>query len=289
MEEENEKEKAHGNDQNHGENTPSENTPSENTPSESTPSDNIPSDITRSESGDENIEDDENLHLHPHKKRPSRLYRSYKLKIIMGVCGGMGEYFNVDPVVFRLLFILSLLLGGWGVLAYVLVSILVPYDPDELAARWKTGDRLLTETEEKKDNSRMIMGAFLILLGLFTFLKTTGMIRYFSFFGLTNEILIPFILVAMGILLIYRFNYLSRQDAVEEEDRPVPEQLYRSNDNRLAAGVCGGLGAYLSADANLIRFIWLVLTFTTLGAGLILYIMFALFVPKEKEAVTIEE
>lgn len=280
MEEENEKEKAKEDDQNQGDNIPPE----------SAPSDDTSPDSTQSESGDENTEHDDNIHPHPHKKRPSRLYRSYKSKIIMGVCGGMGEYFNVDPVVFRLLFILSLLLGGWGVLVYVLVSILVPYDPDELAARWKTEDRQHAESEDKKDNSRMIMGAFLILLGLFTFLKTTGLMRYFSFFGLTNEILIPFILVAMGILLIYRFNYLSRQDSSEEdEEKPVPEQLYRSNDNRLAAGVCGGLGAYLSADANLIRFIWLVLTFTTLGAGLILYIMFALFVPKEKEAVTIEE
>lgn len=60
------------------------------------------------------------------KKQPKRLYRSRKDKILGGVCGGLAEYFNLDPVIVRLLWILLVLLAGTGVLVYVIAWIIVP-------------------------------------------------------------------------------------------------------------------------------------------------------------------
>jgi phage shock protein PspC (stress-responsive transcriptional regulator) len=45
---------------------------------------------------------------------------------IAGVCGGLGEYFDIDPVFFRLVFLLSILFGGLGALAYLVMWIMVP-------------------------------------------------------------------------------------------------------------------------------------------------------------------
>ena len=59
-------------------------------------------------------------------KMPKRLYRSRKDKIIGGVCGGIAEYFNIDPVIVRLLWIILVLLGGTGILAYIIALIIVP-------------------------------------------------------------------------------------------------------------------------------------------------------------------
>ena len=56
---------------------------------------------------------------------PRRLYKSRTNRVLFGVCGGIGEYFNVDPTIIRLLLVL---LGGagTGILAYMIAGIIVP-------------------------------------------------------------------------------------------------------------------------------------------------------------------
>ena len=55
-----------------------------------------------------------------------RLYKSNKHKMITGVCGGIGEYFNIDPTLVRLLWVIFALAGGSGVLAYIIGWIIIP-------------------------------------------------------------------------------------------------------------------------------------------------------------------
>ena len=57
---------------------------------------------------------------------PSRLYRSRSQKMIAGVCGGLGEYFDVDPVLIRLLFVVTAFISGVGILAYIVLWIVLP-------------------------------------------------------------------------------------------------------------------------------------------------------------------
>lgn len=58
-----------------------------------------------------------------------KLYRSRKDKMIGGVAGGLAEYFDVDPTLVRIVFIITLFLGGSGVLAYIILWIVVPEEP----------------------------------------------------------------------------------------------------------------------------------------------------------------
>ncbi|HSW69340.1 MAG TPA: PspC domain-containing protein [Gammaproteobacteria bacterium] len=61
---------------------------------------------------------------------PRRLYRSRTQRVIAGVCGGLAEYFNLDPTWIRLLFILLTLLGlGVFVIVYIIFWIIVPLAP----------------------------------------------------------------------------------------------------------------------------------------------------------------
>ena len=55
-----------------------------------------------------------------------RLYRSTEDQKIAGVCGGLGEHFDLDPVFFRLLFLMLLCFGGVGLLTYLAMWIMVP-------------------------------------------------------------------------------------------------------------------------------------------------------------------
>ena len=59
-----------------------------------------------------------------------KLYRSRNEQMLAGVCGGLAEYFGIDPTIVRLLFVATVLLGmGGAVLVYILMMIIVPIDP----------------------------------------------------------------------------------------------------------------------------------------------------------------
>ena len=55
-----------------------------------------------------------------------RLYRSKENKKIAGICMGIGDYFDIDPIIIRLLFLVALFLGG-GLIVYILAWIIIPY------------------------------------------------------------------------------------------------------------------------------------------------------------------
>lgn len=57
-----------------------------------------------------------------------KLYRSESNKMLCGVCGGVGEYFNVDPTLVRLLWAI-LVFTGPGIFAYLIAAVIIPRDP----------------------------------------------------------------------------------------------------------------------------------------------------------------
>jgi len=61
-----------------------------------------------------------------------KLYRKPNEQMIAGVCSGLAEYFSLDTTIVRLLFVLLLLLGGHGVLIYVILWIVMPIKPPYL-------------------------------------------------------------------------------------------------------------------------------------------------------------
>jgi phage shock protein C len=94
---------------------------------------------------------------------PSRLYRSRSEKMIAGVCGGLGEYFDVDPVLIRLLFVVTALISGVGLLAYIILWIVVPMQgnedtPREQALRGEVQD-LYRTVRERIDPGSTAAGA----------------------------------------------------------------------------------------------------------------------------------
>ncbi|MEE1025930.1 MAG: PspC domain-containing protein [Acutalibacteraceae bacterium] len=60
----------------------------------------------------------------------NKLYRSNRNKMICGVCGGVGEFFDIDPTLVRLGWVVFCALGGSGILAYIIAAIIVPQNPE---------------------------------------------------------------------------------------------------------------------------------------------------------------
>lgn len=58
-----------------------------------------------------------------------KLYKINEGKVIDGVCAGIGDYFGLDPVLVRLVWILFSAMGGSGIVAYIVCALIIPRDP----------------------------------------------------------------------------------------------------------------------------------------------------------------
>src|SRR5215204_1519818 len=78
--------------------------------------------------------DDTTQQLPPESPRPRRLLRTRSDRVIGGVCGGLGRYFNLDPIIFRIGAVVLAFIGGAGLLAYLAALLLIPSEDSPAAA-----------------------------------------------------------------------------------------------------------------------------------------------------------
>ncbi len=132
-----------------------------------------------------------------------RLYRSRKNRIVAGVAGGLGEYFDIDPVFVRVIFVLATLAGAWGLLAYIILWIVVPNESFvfETSTKTEEGETVMQEKkidhgyEYRRRHGSLVGGTVLIVLGAL-FLAN----NYLPHFDFSDTW--PLILVAIGASLI---------------------------------------------------------------------------------------
>lgn len=137
-----------------------------------------------------------------------KLYRSKTNRVIFGVCGGLGEYFEIDPLIVRILFIILSLANGAGIIAYILLAIIVP---EEGGRAKKNGDSESEEkAEESKDNgawlknTKNIVGLIIVIFGLDILFEQ---VFQYSFFSLINwGIVLGLIVILIGAKIISKSN-----------------------------------------------------------------------------------
>jgi len=155
-----------------------------------------------------------------------RLHRSNKDRILAGVCGGLGEYFEIDPIIIRLIFVLLSLGHGAGVLVYLLFVLVVPKEgaketsSEHLAQQIKTSAEELKEEvkdlaqemgEKAKDlaqeakggknwhhGGRNFIGIILVFVGLITLINVV-----LPFHWLRWDIFWSSMIVLLGLYLIF--------------------------------------------------------------------------------------
>lgn len=145
-----------------------------------------------------------------------RLTRSRTDVVVAGVCGGLGEYLRIDPVLVRLFFVLLALGSGVGVLIYLILWVVLPRQgageagtPDtlragaeEIAERARAaGEELRENLRQPNPNAGVAVGLALIVLGALFLLQGLDLawMRWLRF-----EMLWPLLLVAAGLALIWR-------------------------------------------------------------------------------------
>ena len=200
-----------------------------------------------------------------------KLYRSYVNRMIGGVCGGIAEYFHIDPTLVRLVWVTIALFGGIGIIVYLISLVIIPNNPDQVPN--KEGEKLFT-------NKSLFWGSLFIIVGVVLLL------RQFDFFYNVNFLDIPWksmwaiILIIIGIFLLYNKKILEHP---EKAKGFFKKKLYRSSDQKMISGVCGGIAEYFEIDVSIIRILWTVGTIASLGIGIIVYIGMVFIFPERTE------
>ncbi|GAB1477077.1 PspC domain-containing protein [Bacillota bacterium] len=139
-----------------------------------------------------------------------KLYRSTQNKVIAGVCGGVGEYFEIDPVIVRLLVVVFTLVGGSGLIAYIIAMLIIPVRrgpevPGEYNEAYAGVEGVKNNCrnespgsyEKTNRNTAMALGFILIIIG--------GLIvvRYFVHW-IPSGLIFAAALVLAGLFLIFK-------------------------------------------------------------------------------------
>ena len=220
-------------------------------------------------------------------KDPSkRLYRSKVDRMLSGVCGGLAEYSNIDSVLVRILFVIMGLMGGLGIILYIVGMIIIPENPYQKPALKK---------KSEKDRS-VFWGAFLIVLGGILLINQMNFIPPINLWALPWNMVWAVLLIALGAFLLFKTDRKAEtikpaqpeenSEAEQREEAYKPHEaktLFRSKTNRMIAGVCGGLAEYFNMDPTIVRLLYVFLTLFSKGLGIMAYIILIVAVPEEKE------
>ncbi len=153
-----------------------------------------------------------------------RLYRSRTDRIVWGVCGGLAKYFDIDPIIIRIIFVIMVLAGGAGILAYIILAIVVPLEGSGAATTEETVKENVTEikatanqmgqeiratlsgtkaetTGGAAQSSRRLttLGAIIVALGILLLLSNLNIFWWFSW-----RYFWPVIIILTGTLIIMR-------------------------------------------------------------------------------------
>lgn len=134
---------------------------------------------------------------------PQKLWRKKDDKVIAGICSGLGQYFNSDPILFRFAFLALLFAGGSSIFIYIILWIVLPSEP--IATKSET---IYTETInasdtgnqineiQSTDSTSLVFGLLLISGGVLLLLN--NLIPY-----LKIQKLWPVILIMIGLGLLF--------------------------------------------------------------------------------------
>lgn len=218
----------------------------------------------------------ENLAAHEKQSPIRRLYRSTSDRWIAGVSAGLAEYFNV-PVYLSRVVMAGLVLSGIGILAYILMWIIVPSNPE-------ISEKTDTQTSEVSTTVYRIAGGGLILLGIYELLENMHIFVLSDLYDYVSDYAFPVFLILLGVVIIYfSVNHISSGGKAMSAQSTEPKRLFRVMKERMIAGVCAGLGYYFNIDPVLVRILFIISIFASFGATLFVYLVLALVTPKDTE------
>lgn len=141
-----------------------------------------------------------------------RLYRSRKNRVIAGVCGGIAEYLDVDPVLVRIIAVVLLFVGGGSLIAYIIGMIIIPDESKpivpgaDLSSNPNPPPPPPAALNQSGRTGSLIVGVILLALGMTFLLRNIPFFRhyYWWFWNMGWNFFWPSILIVIGLWIILR-------------------------------------------------------------------------------------
>ena len=127
------------------------------------------------------------------------LTKSRTDRVIEGVCGGLAQYFGVEPVIVRLIFVVLLFMNGIGLFIYIILAIIMPKPEKPDQSPKDTIRENVQEMGEKHSHRAGWFGIILILLGIILLLDNLNLIRWID-----KDLLWPVIIIFIGAWLLIK-------------------------------------------------------------------------------------
>ena len=209
-----------------------------------------------------------------------RLYRSRKHKMLGGVCGGLAEYFGVDPTIVRVAWIvISIFPLIPGILVYIIAWIVIPREPG--------ADVPSAVSSSPPGTAAAFFGFFFIALGTLLLLSNLDIFDWDLWWDISWEFAVPLLLIATGVFFLVRPTLQkateaqpTHSDVAGLEPASEGKRLRRSSSNKKIFGVCGGVAEYFDIDPSLVRIGFVFFSFWPAGLGILAYILLLIVMPE---------
>lgn len=135
-----------------------------------------------------------------------KLYRSRKERVIAGVCGGLAQYFQLDPVLIRLIAIATIFMGGSGIILYIIAMFVIPEEPkfaQDSSDTTQTPPKANTSVDPELRN-KAVIGIALFLIGVGTLFLLNQFEPFRAFFSISWKILFGILLISIGLVVVLK-------------------------------------------------------------------------------------
>ena len=237
------------------------------------------------------------------RTQASFLYRHPDEKKIGGICGGLGDKFNIDPILVRIMWIvLTLGTAGAGLFAYIAVWLLLPVGTAQAGQHAPAALELNERNVERA-------GLLLIICGFLWWMANIGILPalWSVFWRVMGLGFWPVLLVGAAFLMLqkqraWRSRFASARYKMQSRKTRAKSSLgresakaslcrsrssislRRSREERLVFGVCGGIGKAIGLDANLVRLFWVASAIGSVGIGVLVYVLIGWLLPEDEQS-----
>jgi len=141
-----------------------------------------------------------------------KLFRSKQDKVIGGVCGGIAEYFKIDPVWVRLIAVLLIFFDGIGILFYIIAWIIMPENPNQQETKKTKAQEVVNKAvtsikshkkvhkkpkKKKHSGGSSILGIIITIIGIGLLMR-----NLFDWFNI--QYIWPSLLIIIGLYYVFR-------------------------------------------------------------------------------------
>lgn len=187
------------------------------------------------------------------------LRRSAKNKILFGVCGGLAEYYNIHPLLFRIIFVIAFFYSNTAIFLYGILAFLIkPPVTDEI----------------RPYKLSAFIGYLILIYGAIFYIGNNSVIFHYIIGTINFPIYVSFLFAFLGLYILVEAEKFTNKTATFNRTK-----LYKVSKNKIIGGVCSGFSRYLQISLAAVRTVFVLVFILTVGLFLFIYLLLFWLLP----------